>query len=463
MGAMPGRKVMLGASLAFVSALTAHAGSVPSRTVVSLTFDDAYQEHAAAREILDARGLKGTFYVNSPRIVGGNSLYLNRAQLDSLAAAGHEVGGHTLDHSNLTHLTAAEMRRQICDDRRALIDLGITPVSLAYPYGASDAAVQEAARDCGYANARIVGRLSCAGCPTAETLPPANPFAVRTPGSVRAGTTLAEMQQLVIDAEQSGGGWVPFVFHRICDGCIVYSVSAANLGAFADWLRDRASRGTVVLTVAQAMGGAPPPLHPAPAIAALNPANAVAGSSALTLNVFGEGFVSASTVRWNGSDRATVRVSTSHLTARITEDDLAARSPSMVVVMSAAVTVSNPEPGGGVSNSLAFGIVDQGAVDTADAAAFSWKELYAYPNPVHRGAVTFRAQPGQVDGLELRVYDSSGRPVHSSSDFRDRGALTYEHVWDVSGVASGVYAYVVTARKAGRSELRKSGKLGIVK
>lgn len=460
---MNGLLTVLGAVLALAFALPARAAVVGPRTVVSLTFDDAYQDHAAAREILDARGLRGTFYVNSPRIVGVNSLYMNRAQLDALAAAGHEVGGHTLDHANLTQQTPAEMRRQICDDRRNLIDLGYAPVSLAYPYGASDAAVQEAARDCGYANARIVGRLSCAGCPAAETLPPANPFAVRTPGSVRTDTSLAAMQQAVIDAEQSGGGWVPFVFHRICDGCLLYSVSAANLGAFADWLRDRASRGTIVLTVAQAMGGAPPTLHPAPAIAALDPANAQAGSSALTLNVFGEGFVNASTVRWNGSDRPTVRVSASHLTARITEDDLAARAPSMVVLMAAAVTVSNPAPGGGVSNSLAFAIVDQGAADAADAAAFSWKELYAFPNPVHGGAVTFRAQPGAADGLEVRVYDASGRHVHSSSDFRDRGALTYEHVWDVSGVGSGVYAYVVTARKAGRSEIRKSGKVGIVK
>lgn len=463
MGARSCREAMFGAGLALASALTAHAGSVPSRTVVSLTFDDAYQDHAAAREILDARGLKGTFYVNSPRIVGGSARYLNRAQLDALAAAGHEVGGHTLDHLNLTLQTPEEMRRQICDDRRNLIDLGYAPDSLAYPYGANDAAVQEAARDCGYANARMVGRLTCAGCPRAETIPPANPFAVRTPGSVRAETSLAAMQQLVIDAEESGGGWVPFVFHRICDACILYSVSAENLGAFADWLRDRASRGTTVLTVAQAMGGAPPVPHPAPAIAALNPENAAAGSAALTLNVFGEGFVSASTVRWNGSVRETVRVSTSHLTARISQDDLAARGPSTVVVMSAAVTVSNPEPGGGVSNSLSFGIVDQGAADAADAAAFTWKQLYAFPNPVHRGAVTFRAQPGAADGLEIRVYDASGRRVHSSSDFRDRGALTYEHVWDVSGVASGVYAYVVTARKAGRSEIRKSGKVGIVK
>ncbi|MFA6094072.1 MAG: hypothetical protein WC986_14125 [Elusimicrobiota bacterium] len=112
-------------------------------------------------------------------------------------------------------------------------------------------------------------------------------------------------------------------------------------------------------------------------------------------------------------------------------------------------------------------------VAAADAS-FGVKAHYVFPNPV-RGvnAVTFRMQPGLADSLEIHVYDLAGRKVHSSSDFMDRGAFddgngggaryTYDHVWDVSGVGSGVYVYVITARKAGQPDVRASGRVGVIK
>ncbi|MCR4294589.1 MAG: hypothetical protein NUW21_03585, partial [Elusimicrobia bacterium] len=105
---------------------------------------------------------------------------------------------------------------------------------------------------------------------------------------------------------------------------------------------------------------------------------------------------------------------------------------------------------------------------------FGLKAAYAFPNPVRgQGAVTIRVQPGLADSVEVRVYDVSGRKVHESSAFTDRGAFddgnglgaqfTYDHVWGVSGVGSGVYTYIVVARKAGQSDIRKTGRIGVVK
>lgn len=105
---------------------------------------------------------------------------------------------------------------------------------------------------------------------------------------------------------------------------------------------------------------------------------------------------------------------------------------------------------------------------------FGLKAAYAFPNPVRgQGAVTIRVQPGLADSVEVRVYDVSGRKVHQSSAFTNRGAFddgnglgaqfTYEHVWGVSGVGSGVYTYIVVARKAGQSDIRKTGRIGVVK
>jgi hypothetical protein len=115
-----------------------------------------------------------------------------------------------------------------------------------------------------------------------------------------------------------------------------------------------------------------------------------------------------------------------------------------------------------------------GGIGVAALDDFGLRDGYAFPNPSRNGnSVTFRLQPGSVDSIEVRVYDVSGRKIHSSSDFRFRGAIddgngkgvqnTYDHVWDVSGVGSGVYTYVMTAKKAGQSDIRKTGKVGVIR
>lgn len=99
---------------------------------------------------------------------------------------------------------------------------------------------------------------------------------------------------------------------------------------------------------------------------------------------------------------------------------------------------------------------------------------YAFPNPSRNGTpVVIRVQPGLADSVSVRVYDLSGRMVHESSDFRNRGGVddgngfgsqfTFEHTWDVSGVGSGVYNFVVTGRKAGAGDIKATGKVGVIK
>jgi sugar lactone lactonase YvrE len=104
---------------------------------------------------------------------------------------------------------------------------------------------------------------------------------------------------------------------------------------------------------------------------------------------------------------------------------------------------------------------------------FTLRDAYAFPNPVRgAGAVTIRIQPGLADSAEVDVYDLTGRRVQSSADFtrsviddgNGKGAqYTFDHVWNVSGVGSGVYTYVITAKKAGSSDIHKSGKVGVIK
>jgi hypothetical protein len=86
---------------------------------------------------------------------------------------------------------------------------------------------------------------------------------------------------------------------------------------------------------------------------------------------------------------------------------------------------------------------------------------------------TIRIQPGLADSVEVHVYDLAGRRVLSSAGFQFTSGLddlnglgpqdTYDYFWDVSGIGSGVYTYVITAKKAGFADIHVSGKIGVVK
>ena len=81
----------------------------------------------------------------------------------------------------------------------------------------------------------------------------------------------------------------------------------------------------------------------------LVPGTAAPGGNAFILTVNGTGFVSGSSVEWNGIPRTTTFVSGSQLNSAINAADIA-------VAGTASVTVVNPAPGGGRSNPVFFSI-----------------------------------------------------------------------------------------------------------
>ena len=89
---------------------------------------------------------------------------------------------------------------------------------------------------------------------------------------------------------------------------------------------------------------------PTPTLAnPLLPDEAVVGSTGLTLVIHGSGFVPGSTVLWNGASRSTTFVSKSQISASIPASDLANEGTALV-------SVFNPAPEGGTSNTLPFTI-----------------------------------------------------------------------------------------------------------
>ena len=263
------RVITLGVALFTFAA--AFAASARADTVVSLSFDGAESSQAGVKDMLASRGMKASFFVNSAK-VGTSGFYMTWSQIDEIAAAGHEIGGRTLTHVSLMDDTVseAEKRRQVCEDRQNLIARGYDPVSFSYPGGWGDAVAESIVSDCGYQAARRVGGIvspgwcpSC-GSPRAESLPPEDRLMVRTPAFGSGEITLAAAQDVVMQAELAGGGWVPLVFHGVCDAaCGSGWVQPSTLTALLDWLAARTAQGTVVRTIRQTLDlGAPPVIAP---------------------------------------------------------------------------------------------------------------------------------------------------------------------------------------------------------
>lgn len=126
---------------------------------------------------------------------------------------------------------------------------------------------------------------------------------------------------------------------------------------------DIASLGSASVTVftPPAGGGESNPLtfnitqapNPVPAITSLNPPNATAGANGLALTINGSGFVAASFVRLNGNGetRPTTLVNANQLTVQLTANDIASAG-------TLTITVVNPSPGGGTSNSVTLNIIN---------------------------------------------------------------------------------------------------------
>ncbi len=201
------------------------------------------------------------------------SPYLTIGDVRALAAGGDEIGGLTVLHQQLTGLPAAETAREICDDRSNLWRWGFRPTDFAYPYATVSSQMQALTRQCGYNSALGTGQLKGAGlcqtCALAETVPPQDPYDLRTPievNSVNTTWSVGTYQSIVEAAQAHGGGWVIFTIHGVCPRNCPLGVTPGILSQVASWLRGQAANGTVVRTIRQVIGGPvrPPVAGPRP-------------------------------------------------------------------------------------------------------------------------------------------------------------------------------------------------------
>jgi peptidoglycan/xylan/chitin deacetylase (PgdA/CDA1 family) len=255
------RLVMAGFSVVLAAgglAIAMPAAQAATSTTVSLTFDNntLSQYTLGYQQALQPHGVSATFYVSSGSVATGSSAkYMSWSQLATLATAGNEIGGKTVDGTSLTSLTAAQQIAEICNDRQNLLQHGLAPTTFAYPNGAgaTNTTIQSEVQACGYGNARSAGSLSPTGPTYAETLPPKAWLALRAYAPT-GQISLSSLESLVSGAASHGGGWVPLVIGKVCSQtqdpanystCTASSgwIDLADLNTFLSWVQSAGQSG----------------------------------------------------------------------------------------------------------------------------------------------------------------------------------------------------------------------------
>jgi Predicted xylanase/chitin deacetylase len=243
----------------------------PSRTTVSLSFDDGYlnQFSLAFQRALQPHDMHAAFFISS----GGVSAYpgtMTWSQLSTLRSNGNEIGGETVHHVSLKRRVPYGRKvQEVCQDRATLAQHGLAARTFAYPLGIYNSVAEHIVMGCGYTSARAAGGITRMGRITAETEPPRDPLAIRTVKGPASPILLSDMQHAVRAAASHGGGWVTFIFYRVCSqkfaprafrSCMSSHrpVRLNTLNSFLTWLRRGAPARTSVATIGQTLSGLSP-------------------------------------------------------------------------------------------------------------------------------------------------------------------------------------------------------------
>ena len=155
--------LLLGAGFEFVTVAELadlSAGVEPPAGLAALSFDDGMDDnHTVVLPILTELGLTATVYVTTGLIGRSNpwmapsagARMMDEQELRELAAAGFEIGAHSVTHPDLSRLDYETCLREMTESRRTLERVvGARVQTFAYPYCRYGPAALAAVRASGF-------------------------------------------------------------------------------------------------------------------------------------------------------------------------------------------------------------------------------------------------------------------------------------------------------------------------
>ncbi len=206
--------------------------------MVTLSFDDSWtSQYTNALPILDAAGLKGTFYITSQPIQLQWTGFMTAANVKTIHQKGHEIGGHTVTHADLTTLSRTQLSQELRNSKTYIQGIiGSTISSVAYPYGAYNSAVKSATQTAGYSN----GRSTDLGLNVKTT----DKYALKSECPLKT-TPFSQIKQAIDDAK-ANKQWYILCLHEVKEGGDEYSMTPAQLQQIVNYIK---SSGIKAVTV----------------------------------------------------------------------------------------------------------------------------------------------------------------------------------------------------------------------
>jgi peptidoglycan/xylan/chitin deacetylase (PgdA/CDA1 family) len=129
---------------------------LPPRPVI-ITFDDGHLDnYTSAFPIMQKYGFTGVLYIVGNYL--GTPDFMTADQIKEMAAAGWEIGSHSMNHLDLTTLDPDRQRIEIVDSREKLeAELGVPVLTFAYPFGISSAGIIDYVHFAGYVAGMSLG------------------------------------------------------------------------------------------------------------------------------------------------------------------------------------------------------------------------------------------------------------------------------------------------------------------
>lgn len=219
-----------------------------TRGVISFTFDDVPTTACTAgRKILESNDCQGTFYVcggltDQPRD-GDSGRFHSRAELRSLADAGHELGCHGFTHKSYQQYGRDVWVSDLERNREFFESLGcdMPPRNFAYPLGH----VRPSAK-------KFIGEtfVSARGVQPGVQVSSVDLALLKGTPLYQSSITETEIADLVMQTERDNG-WLIFITHGVIDDPDPYGCSP---GLFEFAVKAAASSQCRVLSVAHALG-----------------------------------------------------------------------------------------------------------------------------------------------------------------------------------------------------------------